>query len=100
MHAKVNEPSGSICFCSVEYYERCKQEGWWRCHECGAFVNDERALWWHHKTKHDLTHTNAMNEVEAERNALSVILNRDLVTARRKDGGSDEQKHQSITCHV
>ena len=26
---EVNEPSGSICFCSVEYYERCKQEGWW-----------------------------------------------------------------------
>ena len=94
VHAKVNEPSGSIWFCSVEYYERCKQEGWWRCHECGAFVNDERALWWHHKTKHDLTHTDAMNEVEAERNALSVILNRDLVTARRKDGGSDEEKHQ------
>ena len=58
------------------------------------FVNDERALWWHHKTKHDLTHTNAMNEVEAERNALSVILNGGLVTTRRTDVGSDKKKYQ------
>ena len=39
----------------------------------------ERALWWHQKTKHDLTHRDAMKEVEAERNALSVILNGSLV---------------------
>ena len=87
VHAKVNESTGSIWFCSVEYYETCKHDGWWRCHECGAFASDERALWWHQKTKHDLTHRDAMKEVEAERNALSVILNGSLVRIAPGVGG-------------
>lgn len=72
--AKVCE-SGSIRFCSRKYYERAKEDGWWRCSICGNFVTDERSLWWHQKTAHKFSHVDAIKEVEHERLALSVILN-------------------------
>ena len=98
VQAKVNESTGSIWFCSVAYYETCKQNGWWRCHECGAFASDERALWWHQKMKHNLTHSEAIKEVEAERNALSVILNAGMLARATNDetctGSSDGKRQQ------
>lgn len=66
--------SGSISMCTVERYAELRDEGRAMCDKCGRFViGGERGLWWHRKTKHADAHSEAMEAVERERNALVAI---------------------------
>jgi ankyrin repeat protein len=64
--------SGVVRITTSAYHDARRRDGFLRCKLCGRFVAGERALWWHSKTKHGITHAEAAAEAENESRALFV----------------------------
>lgn len=58
--------SGVVRMTTSAYHDARRRDGFLRCKLCGRFVAGERALWWHSKTKHGITHAEAAAEAENE----------------------------------
>lgn len=66
--------SGTIYACTIERYAELRDAGCAMCDKCGKFISGgERGLWWHRKTKHEDLHSEAMEAVDRERNALIAL---------------------------